>query len=236
MIWAVGGFFAEASDWNFLKPYLPTKSFRTPDLWQRNSTSLSLADWARNFCDEVRAQDSDATLLGYSLGGRLAAHALLQSGHPFRRAILVSTHFGLSDEAEKEARRLNDEKWARALLHEPWSELLKAWNSQPVFSDELSPFAREEINFSRAALAEAMLNWSLARQDYLLPRLHEIKIPVTLVAGEKDGRFREQAERAHGQISSSRLTVISGQGHRLLWTQKPESIASLLIPGSPLPR
>lgn len=232
MLWALGGFFSERSDWDFLRPHLKKNSIRVPQLWHPTSTRLSLNEWAAKFCEDVRAQDSDPMLVGYSLGGRLATHALLRADHPFRRAVLVSTHFGLSDEAEKKSRELNDKKWADRLLHQPWNELQAAWNAQPVFSSEKSPFERRESNFSRPALAEAMRHWSLARQDYLLPRLHEIQIPVTIVAGEKDLRFKEQAERAHAQLKSSQLVIVSGQGHRLLWTESAEKIASLIGFGS----
>lgn len=233
MLWALGGFFSEASDWDFLRPHLKNNSIRIPRLWDAASTRLTLNEWAARFCDEVRAQDSDPALVGYSLGGRLATHALLRADHPFRRATLVSTHFGLNDEAEKTSRELNDEKWAERLLHQPWNELQAAWNAQPVFSGEKNPFERRESSFSRPALAEAMRHWSLARQDYLLPRLHEIQIPVTIVAGEKDLRFKEQAEAAHAQLNLGQLAIVSGQGHRLLWTESAERVASLLGLGSP---
>ncbi|MCX6865074.1 MAG: hypothetical protein NTV46_02435, partial [Verrucomicrobia bacterium] len=71
-------------------------------------------------------------LLGYSMGGRLALHALLEENPPWQAAIIVSAHPGLEAEAERETRRTADAAWAHQALTGNWQEFLAAWDAQPM--------------------------------------------------------------------------------------------------------
>lgn len=223
MIWALPGFFGLPSDWDGLRQALGrTVEIHPVDLWAESHRDL--ADWARHFNAQVARCDSNPTLLGYSLGGRLALQALLRQGAPFKRALLISTHFGLSHADERAARIANDERWAERLLSEEWAQLQTDWNNQAVFKTgtpikdgSSMPGLRCEADFDRVALSNGMRNWSLGRQDFLLPRLHEISIPVTLMVGSQDERFVAQAEAAAGQFPHGELVIVPGAGHRVSW-------------------
>jgi 2-succinyl-6-hydroxy-2,4-cyclohexadiene-1-carboxylate synthase len=47
----------------------------------------------------------------------------------------------------------------------------------------------------------------------LWDRLGELAMPVTLVAGERDEKFRAVAERMAGLIPAARVVVAPGAGH-----------------------
>jgi pimeloyl-ACP methyl ester carboxylesterase len=67
---------------------------------------------------------------------------------------------------------------------------------------------------------------------YLKNHYAELKMPVTIIAGDQDRLIdpASQSERLHGQISQSRYIVIPGQGHMVHQTATPivaEAVASI---------
>ena len=76
-------------------------------------------------------------LLGYSMGGRLALHYVLQSGIPLgdlRGVIVEGANFGLSNAQEKVLRWQQDLLWAERFCHETPQVVLQDWYQQPVFA------------------------------------------------------------------------------------------------------
>ena len=69
-------------------------------------------------------------LVGYSMGGRIALQKFKDKALTLT---LLSTHPGLKDAEERDARRESDAVWAKKLLHLPIDEFLKQWYDQPIF-------------------------------------------------------------------------------------------------------
>jgi 2-succinyl-6-hydroxy-2,4-cyclohexadiene-1-carboxylate synthase len=162
-------------------------------------------------------------LLGYSLGARLALHALVQRPGHWRAAILVSPHPGLQSEAEREARKLQDKTWAGRFLNEPWHEVMADWNAQPVLAGAA---AGQHVNESwRRQVAEAFDGWSLSRQQDLRPMLHSVTCPVLWVTGAHDRKFTALAHEAWALLPRGRHAVIAEAGHRVHLDQPATLIA-----------
>ncbi|MEO0375535.1 MAG: hypothetical protein AAF329_13095 [Cyanobacteria bacterium P01_A01_bin.17] len=65
------------------------------DLW--STTAQGFWDWAELFCERVVTEGASRNVvLGYSLGGRLALHAVLHNPELWEGAIATSTSPGLS--------------------------------------------------------------------------------------------------------------------------------------------
>lgn len=159
-------------------------------------------------------------LLGYSLGGRLALHALL-AGARYERAILVSTGLGVEGESSRIARRASDEAWARRFESEDWSSVIKAWNTQPVL-------AGPALSRSRGVYdSRALREWSSAVLPPVASRLHEMTIPTLWIAGARDAKYVEEAERAASLAREARVAIIEDAGHRVPWERREEFIAAL---------
>jgi pimeloyl-ACP methyl ester carboxylesterase len=58
-------------------------------------------------------------------------------------------------------------------------------------------------------------------------RLHELRCPVLLVAGELDGPYAEAAQRMAGLIPDARVRIVPGAGHAPQ-LERPELVAELL--------
>jgi pimeloyl-ACP methyl ester carboxylesterase len=58
-------------------------------------------------------------------------------------------------------------------------------------------------------------------------RLHELRCPVLLIAGERDERYVEAAQRMASLIPDARVRLVPGAGHAPQ-LERPELVAELL--------
>jgi len=224
-IWCLHGAVGVAADWRDVAGRLAKAMVgtRAVDLWRfLEPGPLALPDFARALNaepgDEV-FRGTGRALMGYSMGGRLALHALLENGHPWQAAIIISAHPGLENPAERTARRGTDTGWAGRAFAGDWQQFLAAWNAQPVFG-HAAPRDSEELRrlvARRREVAQSFVNWSLAEQDPLWDRLAEITIPVLWIAGANDPKFLEIGRRTTGLLPRGVLEVAPDAGHRVPW-------------------
>lgn len=228
-LWALHGFLGQASDWDFLREPLAAKGVKLEavDLYSReNSHCRAFWDWAEKFNRRVSRKPGPHYLLGYSLGGRLALHALLENPKLWKGGAVVSAHPGLVDRADRIMRAKRDLAWVDQFLHDPWSDVIASWNAQTVFAGSFDR-SRGEKDFSREEVARMMKTWSLARQGDLRPYLRRLPIPVLWAVGQADGKFRDLAKQAQGENENIQVAVVDEAGHRVPWDQ-PERFLHLL--------
>ena len=195
MITCLHGFLGRPADWDFLQG--AGFAVRAIDLFRGESIPLT-----------------GDTLLGYSMGGRLALQALV-AGATYKRAVIVSTGLNLTDEKDRSERRNRDERWAERFESEAWDTLMSAWNRQSIFGGHA--LARNESDFDRGALASALRRWSPGVLPPLEPDLNKILIPILWIAGESDQRYVKEARRAVELLPDGQLAICPGAGHRLPW-------------------
>jgi 2-succinyl-6-hydroxy-2,4-cyclohexadiene-1-carboxylate synthase len=207
MIYALHGFLGLPEDWNILE-----HPHRAIDLYKTHRQDLG--GWAREFNRTV--QEPHPILIGYSLGGRLAMHALLDTPGKWKAAVLISAHPGMPSETERQARILHDQKWAGRFAAEPWDELLAAWNGQESLKYSAALVCKESA-FRRNNLHNCLTIWSLGRQEPLKEQLEALNIPILWIAGEQD---RSHAAIANGISPAhplSKVQITPGCGHRVPW-------------------
>lgn len=232
VLFSLPGFLGHPSDW---KGILPSSS----ELWKHvplhyydirlSPPSSGLRSWADSFNRMIASRlhhEGPRILLGYSLGGRLALHALCRQPQLWSGAILISTHPGLPSE-ECAVRIHSDEVWAERFEHEPLEQVLQAWNSQALFDSAPFPAPRPSDGYDRALLAATLRGWSLGRQQELTPLLATLPMPILWIVGEKDLRYSAIAERITLSHTLSHVVVVSGAGHRVPW-QQPDTFNTLI--------
>lgn len=223
--WCLHGAVGAASDWRGFATRLAAEKTgsRAVDLWRFLSGGPeSLAGFATALNAEAAGEPSRGAgrfLLGYSMGGRLALHALLEDGHPWQAAVIVSAHPGLEERAEREARRVSDAAWATKALTAGWRDFLAEWNAQSLLGGPSLRTADADARLAlrRGEIARSFVDWSLGAQQPLWDRLREIRVPVLWVAGENDAKFLALAERAAALVPQCRLAVAPACGHRVPW-------------------
>ena len=223
--WCLHGAAGMAADWRGFAKILAATGIgsRAVDLWRfLECQPMSLTEFGSALNADASGQvfrGSSRALLGYSMGGRLALHALLEKDHPWQAAIIVSAHPGLETEPERASRRATDAQWATQSLAGNWQQFLDAWNAQAVLGTApmRDPQASSSLIARRREVARSFVDWSLGTQQPLWERLGEISIPVLWVAGENDPKFLALAERATALIPNAHLAIAPGAGHRVPW-------------------
>jgi 2-succinyl-6-hydroxy-2,4-cyclohexadiene-1-carboxylate synthase len=153
-VYAVHGFLGQPNDWKVLYPsLLPIKKMISVDLYKIATPALGFESWALSLNKQALEDSAPRILLGYSLGGRLALHALLQQPKIWDGAIFISTHGGIEHSAEKQNRLKEDLIWSKKFYSESWLDLLNDWNARSAFAYS-KKLNRIEENFSRKLLSE----------------------------------------------------------------------------------
>ncbi len=223
--WCLHGAVGMAADWRGFAKNLAAAGIgsRAVDLWRfLDCCPMPLPDFGKTLNAEASGEvfrGSGRALLGYSMGGRMALHALLEKDHPWQAAVIVSAHPGLEVATDRTARRASDTEWATRALAGNWQEFLDAWNAQAVLGD--APMRDKQASGSlvmrRREIARSFVDWSLGAQEPLWDRLGEITVPVLWVAGENDPKFLALAERAVSLMPQAHLAIAPGAGHRVPW-------------------
>ena len=172
-----------------------------------------------------------ALLAGYSMGGRIALAYALARPERVARLVLVGASPGLQDPAERAQRRAADNALAKRLEQIGVPAFARAWGAQPLFAGqppEVAAAAHEDrVRHTPAGLAAALRGLGTGTMEPLWERLGELRIPVTLAAGERDAKFLALAQRMEKAIAGARVVAIPGAGHAAQLEQ-PEAVAALL--------
>lgn len=214
---ALPGFLGLSSDWSLFQNQgivgFNLDSFEWNHLW----------DWAKKFNEIIKAKGNEKKILmGYSLGGRLALHALIENPALWEAAIIISAHPGLISDQEKQERIKNDRRWGDRFLNEDWEEIMTDWNAQSVFVNDRFDFMRCEADYERIKLQQLLEKASLGYQDDLRKQVELLSIPILWVTGELDRKYTAISEGVLFSNEKSKKEIIVNAGHRVPWEQ-PET-------------
>jgi 2-succinyl-6-hydroxy-2,4-cyclohexadiene-1-carboxylate synthase len=184
-------------------------------------------------CDAyVRALGADRfTLAGYSMGGRIALHAALSLGSRVERLVLVGAGPGLADPAERAARAADDAALAERIEAIGLEAFVDEWSAKPLLAGVprgIADAARSDrMRNTAPGLAAALRGLGTGAMPPLWDRLGELELPVELVVGERDEKFRAIAERMLAGLADARVHVVAGAGHAVQ-LEAPEAVVDLL--------
>lgn len=237
------GFLGRPADWSLIKDMLPSGSIHTytpdytsePELGPQHSFEA----WGENFVrwtERVVGSHHRNILVGYSLGGRLALHALEKNPHLYDKVILLSTNPGFEDEfhdrielsEERKKRWLSDSYWAEEFSKTNWETVLRNWNAQPVFGGGTTEPIRKETDYSRETLGLVLTQWSLAQQRNMRDVLIKNLSKVHLLVGESDEKFLSLTLQLKRRVPDLKVDMIPHAGHRIPF-DSPERLAEKIL-------
>ncbi|PKF61652.1 2-succinyl-6-hydroxy-2,4-cyclohexadiene-1-carboxylate synthase [Psychromonas sp. psych-6C06] len=159
------------------------------------------------------------TLIGYSLGGRIALdYARTQNDTRLQALVLESSHIGLIDPQIKEQRFMDDHGWAKKFATQGILDTLSEWYDQGIFSD-LSDRKKEFVISKRAnnygvPLANMLLSTSLGKQQSALSYLENTALTIHYCIGEKDKKFKKIAKQLL-ELKNINVTEFEKVGHNI---------------------
>jgi len=179
--------------------------------------------------DLIATQCGLADYIGYSMGGRVALHVALQHPHCVRRLVLISATAGIANPDERQKRRSDDAVLADSIGELGVPQFIKQWLAQPLFSR--LPTSQADVSDRCRNTAEGLgqsRDSGTGSQESLWERLHELAMPVLLVVGEEDIKFRNIAHEMKDRIGdNARLEMITEAGHTVHLEQS-QQVAQLL--------
>jgi 2-succinyl-6-hydroxy-2,4-cyclohexadiene-1-carboxylate synthase len=181
--------------------------------------------------DVAAVAPSRFVLAGYSMGGRIAVHAALALGERVQRLVLISASPGLADTAERAARRQADEQLAERIERLEIEEFAREWALTPVLGglppEVLAAVHADRLRSTPAGLARALRRLGTGALPSVWERLGELAMPVTLIAGERDQKFGQIAERMSERLPSVRVQIVAGAGHAV-HLERPDRVGEII--------
>lgn len=186
-----------------------------------DAAAYELERQADDVVDLLRLLDAvPSTVMGYSMGARLALVLALRSPEVVEGLILESPSAGLADPAERAARRAADDRLAADLERDGVAAFVEHWEAQPLFAshawlgDEVRRAQRQErLRHSPTGLAGSLRGGGQGAMTPLHDRLAEITVPTLVIAGALDPAGLERARIVADGVPSARLEVVQAAGH-----------------------
>lgn len=171
------------------------------------------------------------TLAGYSMGGRIALHAALALPHRVERLVLVGASPGIGDGRERSRRRQADEQLADELEGMDIETFVQRWAMTPVLADQpehvRATVHADRLRNTTAGLAEALRRLGTGALPSIWKKLTHLTIPVALVVGERDTKFRTIAGQMARAIPKAEIVTVPGAGHAV-HLEAPEAVAAVI--------
>jgi 2-succinyl-6-hydroxy-2,4-cyclohexadiene-1-carboxylate synthase len=173
------------------------------------------------------------TLVGYSMGGRIALHAALAGSLAERvqRLVLIGASPGIADAASRAERFAADEALAAEIEGMGIEEFAARWAATPVLSGQPAEVAAaahsDRLRSRPGALAGALRGLGTGALAPVWDRLGGLRVPVTLVVGERDQKFREIAVAMAGLLPEVGVVVVPGAGHAV-HLEAPHDVARII--------
>ncbi|MCA9957800.1 MAG: 2-succinyl-6-hydroxy-2,4-cyclohexadiene-1-carboxylate synthase [Anaerolineales bacterium] len=163
---------------------------------------------------------ANLSLLGYSMGGRLALYFAIHYPQLLRALILESASPGLETEHARAERRDRDHALAERIERDGMVPFVDYWETLPLWASQqqLAPQQRAALRQQRlqnypVGLANSLRGMGTGAQPSLWPFLADLSLPVLLLVGELDEKFVSINRRMHNLLLNSQLEIVAGAGH-----------------------
>jgi 2-succinyl-6-hydroxy-2,4-cyclohexadiene-1-carboxylate synthase len=179
------------------------------------------------------------TYIGYSMGARYALAAACSQPPQIEQLVLIGGTAGLGGEAERAARRADDDRRADRIVEIGVAAFVEEWLGQPMFDGlPASEFDRaHRLRNSAEGLAASLRLAGTGAQQPVWDRLSAVTVPALVLAGERDAKFTEIGRRLAAAIPGAEFATIPGAGHAA-HSEQPEATADLIarwLAGNPPP-
>lgn len=161
---------------------------------------MRLTEQVKDLQDLLATRDETWSVLGYSMGGRIAL-MLAATSKQVKQTIAVSTTPGIRSAHERRLRRQADRRLADRLLTDGLPNFIAYWESLPLFESQrhLPLEVQESIRRGRLGQSAEGLAASLIAQGTgnMAPVWHLLDAAaIDWIVGEEDVKFRKIADEA----------------------------------------
>jgi 2-succinyl-6-hydroxy-2,4-cyclohexadiene-1-carboxylate synthase len=225
----IHGFLGSRRDWDDIVPYfkdsyhcllldLPghgeTKSLKDEQAYAMEYLALSVI----KLLDDLKIKR--CYLVGYSMGGRLALYLSIYFFERFYNVVLESASPGLELPEERLERIESDNQWVKMLEQAPIDDFLEKWYQQPFFSTlrkhrAFSQLIKQRKKNNGKALSHVLQAMGCGRQPALWYQLEHMVLPVLMVVGDEDDKYKAIASEMHLHYHRVQSKVVKHCGHNI---------------------
>lgn len=223
------GFLGDKSDWDAIVPAFEKRhhclAIDLPGHGESriaDTNAWGFVETATAIIELVDEAGADTfSVIGYSMGGRLALY--LSTIYAMRTDVLVleSASPGLRSDHERCARRDRDEALARKLESANLTTFLDAWYRQPLFAslhrdpEMFANLKAHRANQDNHQLAEALRTLGTGVQPSLWSEWENNHIPTLLVAGALDEKYLAIAREMGEICPAAEVAILPDCGHNV---------------------
>lgn len=171
---------------------------------------------------------SSRTLVGYSMGGRIALK-LSSFLQPKALALISSRFFPLNDK-EQLVKIKQDLDLIQRLNNESFINFLKTWYSHPIFKTLTIDSREYDLMLSqrKKQAPDALIQiLKLLSSVYYSTNITQIQCPLLYVAGHQDKKYTEELSKIKKHYPQSWLCIFSNCSHAL-HLEEPHTLAQTL--------
>lgn len=180
----------------------------------------------------IADQGGEATYLGYSMGGRYLVHLALANPELVRGLVLVGATAGIDDPQERAARAEADQATAQRIRDLGLLEFVRNWIENPMFAG-IPPerqYLLERMENTVEGLEHSIIQSGVGNQDPTWHLLDRLEMPVLVIAGADDAKFRALGERLVSSIGdNARLALVADAGHAA-HLEQPDAFLEVVRP------
>ncbi len=237
IIHALHGFMGSGRDYSLLAPFLKNRLVAWDLIGHGDSdapleTEFYTLEGQLEFLRDTLPKKS--VLMGYSMGGRLALQFACRYPEHLCGVIVIGGTAGIVENHDRESRKGWDHWMASRLEEIGMKSFLEKWNSLPIIQsqEKIEPSHRSEMletrkNQSERGLSNSLRHFGSGTMPDCWSKLPKMKLPVLLIVGEQDSKYKEIALQMLNLIDHSSMGVIPSAGH-CAHLENPEACSILI--------
>ncbi len=177
--------------------------------------------------------DEPVDLVGYSMGGRVAFTAACRHPDRVRSLSLIGASAGLADAEERAGRAAADDRLAE-LIEQDLPAFVDRWMANPLFATQtrlgeafLAASRSQRLTNDPTELATSLREASTGRMTALHDVLDRCAMPVGLIVGADDAKFRAIADDLQARLPDALVHVVPDAGHAA-HLEQPDLVADAI--------
>jgi 2-succinyl-6-hydroxy-2,4-cyclohexadiene-1-carboxylate synthase len=235
------GFTGSTKSWNEVINLLPTNiRIIAIDLTGHGSSSADIGPKRFRMQEQVKDIKTlfdhlnllNFTLIGYSMGGRIALAYACTYPHQVTKLLLESASAGIENRDERLMRIKTDERLAKMIENEGLSSFIDFWEEIPLFQSQkqLSKQKKksERMEQDPVGMASSLRGIGTGTQPSYWSQLSQLTFPVVCITGEFDDKFKKIAVRMSSMIKNVQHIEVLGTGHAI-HVENPVQFATIIM-------